>query len=344
MRAIVASAFLTASVLSAPAAHAQKDPPRLPIDVAEVGLPPGFSRVIVSVTPGALASVAVFGDRFALQHFAVRDGVRAGDPLAEDGFLPRVVSFLVPEGVFEVELTVEVSSEVTLTRTLMTPSRAVPTDEAPGTLVGLPWPRTRDDGYLCERPGRYQMARPDVLVSLLEAFRETRARYRRDPIGVSDLSQWDGRRPALDLGNPRHVSHEGGRDVDIGLPSTEEPSLMRDHCDKVIAPDYQKAVCKPGTGRALDTYRLAFLLGRLVKTGTVDKVFLDDEFIDPVARAATSLAAQHVIPTRSAEALQPGAGMLKHLPWHTDHVHVRFLGAKAAGPWPGRGASPPPSE
>jgi hypothetical protein len=344
VRAIVATAFLSAFLLSAAPARAAESPTELPLDSDEIALPAGFSRVSVAVTPGAMASIAVFGERFALHHFAVREGVRAGDPLAEDGFLPRVVSFVVPDGITQVELTVEVASDVILTRTQLSPTRALPTEDAPGTLVGLPWPRTRDDGYLCERPGRYQMGRPDVLLSLLEAFRETRARYRRDPIGVSDLSQWDGRRPALDLGNPRHVSHEGGRDVDIGLPSTEEPSLMRDHCEKVIAPDYQKAVCKPGTGRALDTYRLAFLLGRLVKTGTVDKIFLDDEFIEPVARAASTLAAQHVIPTRSAEAMQPGAGMLKHLPWHTDHVHVRFLGAKAAGPWPGRVASPPPGE
>ena len=306
--------------------------PRLPLDESELELPPGFSRVVVEVTPGTLASIALFGPRPALEHFAVH-GVRAGDPLAEDGLLPRVVSFFVPEGVTEVELTLEVTEGVRLARALVLPARELPTGEAAATLVGMPWPAVRDDGYLLERPGRYQMARPDVVVALLDAFRDTRHRYRRDPIGVSDLSQWDGRRPALDLGNPRHVSHEGGRDVDIGLPSSEEPSTMRDHCDKVIAPDYQKAVCKKGSARALDAYRLSFLLGRLVKTGNVDKIFLDDEFIDDVAKAARALASTNAIPAKAAEALQRDAGTLKHLPWHTDHVHVRFLGAKGEPPW-----------
>ena len=320
------------ALLPCAAVAAAPESPRLALDASDLALGAGFSRIVVEVTPGTLASIAIFGPQPSLAHFAVH-GVRASDPLAEDGLLPRVVSFLVPAEVNEVEVTLEVADEVRVARALVLPVRELPTGEAAATLVGMPWPAARDDGYLLERPGRYQMARPDVVMALLDAFRDTRHRYRRDPIGVSDLSQWDGRRPALDLGNPRHVSHEGGRDVDIGLPSSEEPSTMRDHCDKLIAPDFQKAVCRRGTGRALDAYRLAFLLGRLVKTGNVDKIFLDDEFIDAVAGAASALATMNAIPRKASDALQRDAGTLKHLPWHTDHVHVRFFGAKGEPPW-----------
>lgn len=314
----------------APAVASAAPPARLALTDVELAVPAGFTRVAVDVTPGSIATVIVFGDRDALLHFAV-DGARATDPLEEDGLLPHASSFFVPDDCGEIAVTLEATKDVTLGRVLVGRSRELPKADDAVALVGMPSPATREDGYLLERPNRYQFARPDVAMSLLEAFRETRTRYRRDPIGIADISQWNGRRPASDVDKPRHVSHEGGKDVDIALPSLEEPSTMRDHCDKEIAPDFQKAVCKKGTARAFDASRMAYFLGKLVKQGVVDKVFLDAEFIEPTARSARRLSEIGWMSSAIAEKLQPDAGILKHLAWHTDHVHVRFLGGKGVG-------------
>lgn len=312
--------LLLALLLLAPAS-ALGEAARLPRTRAEIDLPPGYSRVDVEVQPGSLVSLIVLGEQNALAHFSVDF---APDALEEDGLLPRAASFLVPEGVTEVTVSVEVDGAARLGRVESALSDEMPSGSLP--LIGLPAPVRRDDGYLLERPGRYQFARPDVVTALLGAFGDTRRRFRRDPIGVTDISQWDGRRPASDQGKPRHVSHEGGRDVDIALPSTEEPSLHRDHCDKLVSKDFTTGLCHRGTARNVDYLRLAFLLGRLIKTNRVDKIFLDTEFIAPTAEAARKLIHPPGYPAWVAERLQPPAGLLRHVAWHTDHVHVRFLG------------------
>lgn len=314
-------------------AHAS-EPLRLAPEQHEIQIPEGYTRVRVAVRPGSFVSIAIFGEQGALAHFSL-DPPLAHDPLDEDGLLPRVASFLAPDDLTEVIVGVEVHSPASLHRLALEPSPEPPPEASPLPLLGLPAPATRDDGYLLERPGRYQFARPDVLSLLIDAFRDTRRRFRRDPIGVLDISQWDARRPALDRGNPRHSSHEGGRDVDISLPSTEEPSTRRDHCDKLISRDFSTGLCRKGTARAVDHARLAFLLGKLVKTGRVDRIFLDVEFIGPTAEAARRLVQPKSFPAWVADKLQPTTGIVRHVAWHTDHVHVRFLGPRAPSPYGG---------
>jgi hypothetical protein len=313
-----------------PAAHAA--PADLTLERSERLLPAGYSRLLIEVRPGLLASIAIFGPREALSHFEI-EGAVAHDPLGEDGMLPRVASFLVPEGTTQITLSIELREEALLARVLVAPSRTLPGADDEPPLIGMPSPARRDDGYLLERPGRYQFARPDVASALVDAFRDTRRRFRRDPISIADISQWDGRRPALDVGKPRHTSHEGGRDVDIGLPSTLEPSTLRDHCDKVVSADFSKGWCRAGTAHDLDALRLAFLLGRLVNTRTVDKIFIDQEFIAPLAEAARRLHNPKSFPSWVVDRLQPEARVVRHVGWHTDHVHVRFLGVKGKAPF-----------
>lgn len=314
------------------AGHAQAAPSRLEHGQHTLELPAGYSRVAVEVHPGELVSVVLLGPPEALAHFAV-DNVVAHDPLDEDGWLPRAASFIPPPGTTEVSLSLEVHAPARLVRVASPRSDELPSAALP--LIGLPAPGERGDGYLLERPNRYQFARPDVVTALLGAFRDVRTRFRRDPIGVIDLSQWNGLRPATDRDLPRHVSHEGGRDVDIALPSTEEPSTRRDHCDKLISRDLTTGLCRQGTARNVDYLRLAFLLGRLVKTQHVDKIFLDTEFIAPTAEAARRLVHPPGYPSWVADRLQPAAGVVRHVSWHTDHVHVRFLGPQGTSSLPG---------
>ena len=310
---------------------------RLARDRDELAIPAGEWRVEVDVEPGDLTTILVVGERESLRHFAMQD-VRVFDALEEDGKLPRAASLFVPVDVRALAVSLEVSSDVRLMVRRADARAELPSASASVDLLGMPSPLLRDDGYVLERPNRYQFARPDVVAFLRDGFRDTRARFRRDPIGIVDITQWDGRRPAVDIGKPRHVSHDGGRDVDIAIPSTEEPSLQRDHCDKQISPDPRRgdghftAVCKKGTGRAFDATRLAYLLGKLAARRVLDRVFLDDEFLEPLAKAADRLARHHVITKHAAAALQPEGGVMKHLPWHTDHVHIRFLGPKGRAP------------
>jgi hypothetical protein len=185
---------------------------------------------------------------------------------------------------------------------------------------------TRDDGYFLQSAARYQFARTDVIAALLLAFRKTRVRYRRDPIAIADISQWDGIRPATDLGLPRHISHEGGRDVDVALAaSDEEPSTVRAHCTGVLVEQSVQG-CGPGTARGFDAQRMAYFLGVLFETmPPVEKIFVDDVYLRELRRAAETLHDRRLLKDAGFEGLHDDA-IVRASPWHTDHLHVRFAG------------------
>jgi hypothetical protein len=321
---------------------------RLTLDARRMAVPAGRSVVTVEILAGELVSIAVFGPVDALLGFdlvpsAATAVVRAHGPLDEDGRLPRVVSLVAPgEGATEVGVVVDVASPVEIARVGARGEPAPPPSlgdlkkgrARPRTLVGLPVPRSRDDGYLLQSPGRYQFVRVDVARALMAAFRQTRVRFRRDPIAIADVSQWDGVRPATDLGHPRHISHEGGRDVDIALPADDgEPSTVRVHCTGVLV-EADVYGCAPGTAKGVDALRLAYLLGLLIDgaPGRVEKIFIDEQYMRELRKAAVELRERRWIKDDGFAGLSED-GLVRVSPWHTDHVHVRFGGEPAPSPW-----------
>lgn len=317
----------------------------LPLDAVRLTLPAGRSLVDVAVQEQALVSIGVFGPVDALLAFDVVDPdpeptVPARSSLDEDGRLPKLVSLRVPMGVEVLRAVVDVSDPVELARV----SQDLADAPAPGTidrgaprpLLGFPAPRSRDDGYLLGSPGRYLFTRADVARVVLAALRQTRIRFRREPIVIGDVSQWDGARPASDLGQPRHISHEGGRDLDIALPANDgSPSTLRSHCRGVLI-EADRYVCEPGTSRGVDALRLAYFLGLLVDaspaTSPVVKIFTDDAYLREIRAATELLKTRRWIKDAGYEALAED-GILRASPWHTDHVHVRFGGAPGHSPW-----------
>jgi hypothetical protein len=315
----------------------------LPLDAMRLALPAGRSLVDVAVQEQALVSIGVFGSVDALLAFDVVDPestVPARSSLDEDGRLPKLVSLRVPLGVAVLRVVVDVAAPVDLARVSQDPAEM----PAPGALdrgstqplLGFPAPRSRDDGYLLGAPGRYLFTRADVARVVLAALRQTRVRFRRDPIVIGDISQWDGARPASDLGQPRHISHEGGRDLDVALPANDgSPSTLRSHCRGVLI-DADRHVCEPGTSRGVDALRLAYFLGLLIDaspaTTPVVKVFTDDAYLREIRAATELLKTRRWIKDAGYEALAED-GILRASPWHTDHVHVRFGGAPGHSPW-----------
>jgi hypothetical protein len=339
----------------------------------QIQLPAGRSLIDIAIPADRFVSIGVIGPTDALLGFDLigppaMSAIRSRSSLDEDGLLPRIVSFWTPSGVDLATVLVDVVAPVTLVRVSapaspetpwLTPrvplpgtpkSRPAlapipisstansPKNAPPLLLVGLPAPASRDDGYVLQSPARYQFLRADVAHALLSAFRKVRVRFRRDPIAVADISQWDGLRPATDLGKPRHISHEGGRDVDLALPSDDgNPSIVRAHCDGVLV-EADAQGCAPGTVRGLDALRLAFLLGFLFDlepAGRIERVFTDDAFIREIRRAALELRTRRWIKDAGFEGLHNDE-IMRPSPWHTDHIHIRFSGPPAISRWPAR--------
>lgn len=352
-----ASPAVSAATRAAPAGA-----PALGLQTPRLSLPAGRSLVRVDVPAGQLVSIAVLGDQGALLGFDVvgtgaAARLRSHGSLDEDGMLPRVVSLRAPAEASSLTVVVDAAKPVVLARVAADAART----EAPGPkalrlgeaqprpLIGLPAPGGLDDGYVLQSPGRYQFVRVDVALSLMAALRQTRVRFRRDPIAVADCTQWDGIRPATDLGRPRHISHEGGRDVDLALPASDEsPSTVRAHCAGVLV-EQDVQGCAPGTARGLDAQRLAYLLGLLIEgyprgapaasaaanSGTggtagppparIERIYTDDVYVREIRRAAEQLRDRRWIKDSAYEALLDEQ-LLRPSHWHTDHVHVRFTG------------------
>jgi hypothetical protein len=317
-------------------------------DATAVGVAAGRFLVDVHVPASAFVSIGVFGVQEALLGFDVVSVVRPADatpiegalaplrvhrPLDEDGLLPRIVSFRSPSEPAIVRILVDAAEPVEVQRAsapvvevVQIPKKGRPPKLVQEPIIGFPAPAAREDGYFLQSAARYQFARTDVIAALLAAFRRTRVRFKRDPIAIADITQWDGIRPATDLGRPRHISHEGGRDVDVALAaSDEEPSTVRAHCTGVLIEQSVQG-CGPGTARGFDAQRMAYFLGVLFETmPPVEKIFVDDVYLRELRRAAETLHDRRLLKDAGFEGLHDDA-IVRASPWHTDHLHVRFAG------------------
>jgi hypothetical protein len=305
----------------------------------------------VSIPSGSYVSVGVFGPADALLGFDVLApaslGVlRAQSALDEDGILPRILSFRAPLDDVAVSFVVDASAAVDLRRIAVhAADRGRRLESAAGPanrrsarqwpLVGVPMPRGREDGYLLQSPGRYQFLRLDIAEVLLAALRQTRVRFRRDPIAIADITQWDGLRPATDLGRPRHISHEGGRDVDLALPADDgEPSTVRSHCTGVLV-EADVHGCAPGTVHGLDALRLAYLIGLLLDGPPevrLERVYTDAVYVIEIRRAARTLRERRWIKPEGFDSLFDD-NVFRASPWHTDHIHIRWSGGPGQPSW-----------
>jgi hypothetical protein len=332
--------------------RAMRDAFRLPIAAKRVSIPSGRTFVTVEVPPGELVSIAVFGPKEALLAFEVL-GVIVPRTLDEDSILPRVASFRTSPGVTEVRVLVDASAPVDVGRIAVAPmdpaverAKVTPAVRPQSALadlrprppvihplIGLPTPSSGDEGYLLQSPARYQFLRIDVAATLVAALRQTRVRFRRDAIAIADISQWDGVRPATDIGRPRHISHEGGRDVDMALPSSDaEPSIVRPHCNGVLVESDVQG-CAPGTARGVDAVRLAYLLGLLVESSPgLERIYTDDVYVREFRNALDTLRKRRWIHDVGYEALLDDA-LVRASPWHTDHIHLRFAGKPGRALW-----------
>ena len=316
----------------------------LSLESSPLTLPAGRSLLSASVPASSFVSLVVRGPREALLGArAFGNGpfaraIRRAAPMEEDGLLPCIYSGLPGDQAEELSLLVDVVDPVTLTLIATraddnkAPSARGLKDgsERARSLVGLPAPRSRTAGYLVQGPARYTFARIDVAQSLMAAFEKTRKTFDSEPIWVSDISQWNGKRPKSDLGIVRHISHEGGADVDVGLPANDTlPSNVRDHCKRVFL-DETHAGCSPGTAKGIDFERLAYFIGTIAEEeeGRLVKVFVDDAYRRELIRVAQELREKGFLKELGSAALSE-EGVLVASPWHMDHVHLRFSGERA---------------
>lgn len=174
-----------------------------------------------------------------------------------------------------------------------------------------------DEGAHIRRPERAWGTRTTV-GHMRRVLAETRALHPRSHVlAIGDLSAKHGG-PIT-----QHASHQSGRDVDLGLFYNRVPK------------GYPAAFIA-GTEENLDAAPLFTLLSKLLATagmdGGVKMIFLDYEVQGILYRWGK----RNGINTQRLEAMfeypdgiGSGKGLIRHIPAHADHLHVRFHCAKA---------------
>ncbi len=336
---------------------------RVVLDLERSSLELGAGRwaVKVAVPPQRYVTIGVAGPTAALLGFqVVGDGplrrLRSG-AAEDDGLLPTFVSFQTTAAEQSLTVVVDVDAPVTLLRALGDPADIGERSRQdlrlgkvqPRALVGLPLPIERRAGYLLQAPPRYVFVRTDVAAALRAALRQTRIRFKSNAIAIGDATQWNGDRPATDRGKPRHIHHAEGREVDIGLPSSDDsPSLLRRRCEGVLV-EQDELKCAPGTVRDLDVRRLAYFLSLLIDGPTpggrhvadaarrpgplavVETILTDQAYIDEIRKALPALRRKRWIHDEAYGALGE-EGLLRPSSWHVDHLHIQFQGERAEVP------------
>jgi hypothetical protein len=175
---------------------------------------------------------------------------------------------------------------------------------------------TTDDGTIF----RYWFGRRDIVMMVRYAARE-RARAGKRPFIPHDFSQWDGMTPGVDVGAPRHVSHQRGKDVDLTIYGLDGIAPWRSYCTIRLTSDGQHE-CVPGSRKNFDGYETAREVASCFQSGRVTMSFLDRELIPAVRTGATAAADAGLIP-RDLLPLYSDGKHIQHWPNHDDHIHVR---------------------
>lgn len=197
-------------------------------------------------------------------------------------------------------------------------------------LLQLPLPNDAAlDGY-APRAGtvfRYQYGRRDLVMFIRHAGQHMSA-LGMQPIVPGDLSQWNGETPGNDVGAPRHVSHQRGKDVDISLYGLDGVSVWRSYCTTATTSGGRE--CLPGTIHDYDGTANAVFFGDFFATGSVTMCFLDEEL-----HAATIAGADAAVIAGDLEAslvpLYVDGTHLQHWPNHDNHIHIRVAEEVPAG-------------
>jgi LysM repeat protein len=192
------------------------------------------------------------------------------------------------------------------------PSQSIGRPDAGELAHGIPLPQ--HPAYLVRTPERAWVAR-HVAEHIARAFDAVLAVDSDAPrVQIRDASMRNGGRMR------EHRSHQSGRDVDLV---------------------YYQRRCREGTcGRRwmrpedLDARLQWTLLETWLRAGAVEYVFIDHDLQEPLWRAALDAGATRAELARWFQWPRPPharIGVIRHVPRHDEHLHVRFACAENDG-------------
>ena len=202
-------------------------------------------------------------------------------------------------------------------------------DEDPGDedgpcnrIMQFPQMNSDDDGYRVQHQTHYSNLRREVSYLVRWATAEVRAEYPdTGPLGLFDMSQWDGDTPGRMVGQLRHPegTHVDGNDIDIAYYATDGDNLGGYACSS-----HSSTFCT-GPANLLDVERTTLLLARLMESPHVRVIGVDPEVAELVVPMAYDLEDEGLISEAARQKIT-----YSHLaygdgwPFHHHHLHFSW--------------------
>jgi hypothetical protein len=198
-----------------------------------------------------------------------------------------------------------------------------PADERGPCNTIMQFPQGNDDveGYLVTHAAHYSNLRREVQYLVRYAAREVAAAFPdTEPLGLLDMSQWDGDTPGRMEGQLRHPegTHVDGNDIDIAYYS-----LSPGNEGKVVCPQNDGYWCT-GPASDLDVDRTTFFLAKLMDNMNVRVTGVDTAVAERVAPRAAELEEEGLITREQRQRVQGLMAYGDGWPFHHHHIHLSW--------------------
>lgn len=190
------------------------------------------------------------------------------------------------------------------------------------------------DGYYLATERRYAFLRRDLVMLIRYAACRVARRFPgTSPIGLSDLSQSDGRTPGTDVGSPRHpTSTHTGNDMDLAyyqLDGRNDPQIVcgdgSDRNGNGYAGRYDDGYFCTTETNIVDWQRQAYWFAMLATTPLVRVFGVDQTFADDFrTHLGSLLAAGEITRAQHDRALVLGSGASGGWQFHHHHSHMSY--------------------
>jgi len=177
-------------------------------------------------------------------------------------------------------------------------------------------------GYLVTHEPHYSNLRREVQYLVRLAAARTALQFSdTEPLGLLDMSQWDGDTPGRMVGQLRHPegTHAEGNDIDISYYSLSDGNE-----GKIVCPQNDGYFCT-GPASDLDVERTTYFLAQLVENVNVRVMGVDTQVALLVEPMAQELEDDGVITREQRQRVQGLLAYGSGWPFHHHHVHLSWM-------------------
>ena len=189
------------------------------------------------------------------------------------------------------------------------------------TIMQFPQANSDREGYLVTHQAHYSNLRREVQYLVSYAAREVAAAFPdTEPLGLLDMSQWDGDTPGRMVGQLRHPegTHVDGNDIDIAYYS-----LSAGNEGKIVCPSSDAYFCT-GPASDLDVDRTTYFLAKLSDNSNVRVTGVDPEVAALVEPRAYEMEDEGLITREQRQLLVGKLAYGSGWPFHHHHIHLSW--------------------